>query len=212
MRRTASFALVVTSLFTLGGAGALAAQQQTPAQAAPQQAAPQQPRPTHPILLGAPPARPEDVSSIDAIVKALYDVISGDSGQARDWNRMRSLFVPGGKLMPLGRRPDGSTGLRVMEVNDYIALSGPQLEAVGFREREIARRTEQFGHMAHVFSTYEGTLTTRNQTIRGINSIQLMNDGTRWWVMNVFWEAESPTLQLPPEYLTTPPPTVRAQP
>ena len=37
-------------------------------------------------------ANPADVASIDAIMKAVYDVISGDAGQKRDWDRFRSLF------------------------------------------------------------------------------------------------------------------------
>ncbi|MBA3891062.1 MAG: hypothetical protein H0X64_11080, partial [Gemmatimonadaceae bacterium] len=99
-----------------------------------------------PVVVLVPAAAPADVASIDAIITALYDVISGPAGQPRDWNRMRSLFIPGGRLMPTGVR-QGATALRVYEVNDYIALSGPQLERVGFRERELARRIEQFGHI-----------------------------------------------------------------
>ena len=147
-------------------------------------------------------AAPGDVASIDAIVTALYDVISGPAGQPRNWNRMRSLFIPGGRLMPTGAR-QGARVMRVLEVNDYIAMSGPQLERVGFRERELARRTEQFGHIAHVFSTYEGRTETDATVIRGINSIQLMNDGTRWWVVSVYWEAEGPDNPLPAKYLTS---------
>ncbi|MGK2934425.1 MAG: hypothetical protein ACSLFE_04180 [Gemmatimonadaceae bacterium] len=154
-----------------------------------------------PVIVTAPRAAAADVESIDAIITALYDVISGGVGQARNWNRMRSLFVPGGKLMPTIPRPDSSIGMRILSVNDYIAGSGPQLERVGFREREIARRVEQFGHIAHVFSTYEGRTETDSAVIRGINSIQLMNDGTRWWVVSVFWEAERPNNPLPPRYL-----------
>jgi hypothetical protein len=159
------------------------------------------PAPTHPLIVGAPAAAPADVESIDAIVAALYDVISGPAGQARDWNRMRSLFVPGGRLMPTGPRGGGGFGLRVMEVNDYIALSGPLLERVGFREVELARRTERYGQIAHVFSTYEGTMETEPTVTRGINSIQLMNDGSRWWIVSVFWDAERPDNPLPAEYL-----------
>ncbi|MEX1185657.1 MAG: hypothetical protein WEA80_03625 [Gemmatimonadaceae bacterium] len=154
-----------------------------------------------PVIVTAPRAAAADVESIDAIISALYDVISGGVGQARNWNRMRSLFVPGGKLMPTIPRPDSTIGMRILGVNDYIAVSGPQLERVGFREREIARRVEQFGHIAHVWSTYEGRIETDSTMIRGINSIQLMNDGTRWWVVSVFWEAERPNLPLPPQYL-----------
>lgn len=155
-----------------------------------------------PVVVLVPPAAPADVESIDAIITALYDVISGPVGQARNWNRMRSLFIPGGRLMPTGAR-QGARVMRVLEVNDYIAMSGPQLERMGFRERELARRTEQFGHIAHVFSTYEGRSEADGMVIRGINSIQLMNDGTRWWVVSVYWEAEGPDNQLPAKYLTS---------
>lgn len=153
-----------------------------------------------PVIVLVPPAAPSDVESIDAIITALYDVISGPAGQPRNWNRMRSLFIPGGRLMPTGTR-QGTKTMRVLEVNDYIALSGPQLERTGFRERELARRTEQFGHIAHVFSTYEGRAEAEGMAVRGINSIQLMNDGTRWWVVSVLWEAERPETPLPAKYL-----------
>lgn len=166
------------------------------------QATPQPPA-VMPVIVTSPRADTADVGSIDAIIAALYDVISGGIGQARNWNRMRSLFIPGGKLMPTVPRPDSSIGMRVLSVNDYIAVSGPQLERVGFREREIARRAEQFGHIAHVWSTYEGKTATDSTTIRGINSIQLLNDGKRWWVVSVFWEAERANLPLPPKYLRT---------
>jgi hypothetical protein len=155
----------------------------------------------HPVVISVPAANPADVGSIDAIITALYDVISGPAGQARDWNRMRSLFIPGGRLMPAGPRPNGETGIRLFEVNDYVALSGAYLERVGFQEREIARRTEQFGHMAHVFSTYHGTMETEPTEIRGINSIQLISDGGRWWIISVFWEAERDDNPLPARYL-----------
>ncbi len=180
-------------------AAALASPTTAAAQAAPAPAA------VMPVVNTRPPAAPADVASIDAIVAALYDVISGPVGQARNWNRMRSLFIPDGRLMPTGQRPDGSAAMRLLGVNDYIAVSGPQLERVGFRERELARRVEQFGHIAHVWSTYEGRTETDSTVIRGINSIQLMNDGTRWWVVSVFWEAERPEMPLPPRYLRNEP-------
>jgi hypothetical protein len=122
-------------------------------------------------------------------------------GQKRDWNRMRSLFVPHARLMPVGQRPNGSVAVRLMEVNDYIATSGSYLETNGFREREIARKTDQFGHIVHVWSTYEGRMETDGTVLRGINSIQLMNDGTRWWVVAVYWEHERPDMPLPAQYL-----------
>ena len=146
-----------------------------------------------------------DVASMEAIVKALYDVISGPAGQKRDWNRMRSLFIPGARLIPTGPRPTGDSGLRVMDVEGYIAGAANYLETKGFFEREIARRTERFGHIAHVFSTYESRHTGGDPApfSRGINSIQLLDDGKRWWIVTVFWDAEREGNSLPIEYLNT---------
>lgn len=171
-----------------------------PAPALYAQAAPQQPVP-HPVGISATAAKPEDVASIDAIIKALYDVISGPVGARRDWDRMRSLFIPGGKLIPTGTRPNGSTGMRLLEVNDYIAVTGPVLERIGFREREISRRVDEYGPIAHVFSTYEGRAEADTVPTRGINSIQLVNDGNRWWVVSVYWAAETAARPIPRQYL-----------
>lgn len=159
------------------------------------------PPPAQPVNFNVPAAAEQDVASIDAIVAALYDVISGPIGQARDWNRLRSLFVPTARMMPVGVRPDGSAGMRMLLVNDYVAASGQLLVEKGFTEKELARRSEQFGNIAHVFSTYEGTLEGDDHAMRGINSIQLMHDGKRWWIVSLMWEAENPKLSLPKQYL-----------
>ena len=98
-------------------------------------------------------------------------------------------------------RADGSVGIRLLAVNDYVALSGPLLVERGFRERELARRTERFGHLAQVFSTYEGTVAAGGAPIRGINSIQLMHDGRRWWIVSLAWAPETASQPLPQAYL-----------
>lgn len=149
-------------------------------------------------------AEASDVASIDAIITALYDVISGPAGQTRDWARFRSLFVPGARLIPTGRGPDGAAHHRIMTPEEYARNSGPFLERTGFREREIAQRREEFGNIAHVFSTYESHFTDQGQarTARGINSIQLFNDGQRWWVVTIFWDSERPDQPIPQKYLS----------
>jgi len=158
---------------------------------------------------------PSDVDSIDHIVAAVYDVISGPAGQKRDWERMRSLFIPGARLMPTspvrpqGTPPDapprGDEPLKtnVLDVEGYITRGGPYLEEHGFFERESARRVESYGHIAHVWSTYESRHKADDPKpfARGINSIQLMNDGARWWVVGIFWEQETPRTQIPSKYL-----------
>lgn len=160
------------------------------------------PQVNQPVLLAVPPANPADVASIDAIIHALYDVISGPAGQARDWNRFRSLFVPGGMLVPTGGQANGARSVRLMSPSDYVATSGSRLAEIGFREREIARREEQYGSIAHVFSTYESYRGAETEPFaRGINSIQLLNDGSRWWILTVYWQGESQAVPLPAKYL-----------
>lgn len=150
-----------------------------------------------------PIASASDVASMDSIVAALYDVISGPAGKKRDWDRMRSLFTPGARLIPTGKRQSGEIGSRVLTVEDYINGSTKALEENGFFEKEVARRVENFGNIAHVFSTYESRHKAEDPKpfARGINSIQLMNDGKRWWIVTVFWQAEGPDNPLPEKYL-----------
>ena len=149
----------------------------------------------------------KDVASMDAIVASLYDVISGPAGQKRDWDRMRSLFVPGARLIPASRQQaTGLIGTRVLDVEGYISTSGASLEKNGFFEKEVARQIEIFGNIAHVFSTYESRRNADDvkPIARGINSIQLMNDGKRWWVVTIFWQAEGPDNPIPAQYLPKP--------
>lgn len=147
--------------------------------------------------------RTSDVSSVDALVAALYDVISGPAGQKREWDRMRSLFVPGAKMMPIVPEKNGGFAVRQLSVEDYVTRAGLRLESEGFFEREIARRTERFGNLVHVFSTYESRHKPEDKApfARGINSLQLMYDGKRWWILSIAWESERPDNPIPKESL-----------
>jgi hypothetical protein len=149
-----------------------------------------------------PAARPADVASMGAIIEAVYDVISGPKGQARDWNRMRSLFVPGARLISARTgKDDGLTTAHVMSVEDYIQVGDPLLKKDGFFEREAHRTEERFGNIAQVFSTYESRHEANAKPFqRGINSFQLLFDGHRWWVVTIYWQAERADLPIPKEY------------
>jgi len=155
-----------------------------------------------PAIPMAPVANAADVASPDAIVSALYDVISGPAGK-RDWNRFRSLFLADARLIPAGPLKSGTTSPRVLSTEGYAALVTPYFEANGFFEKEVARRSERFGSVLHAFSTYESRHKADDATpfARGINSIQLFFDGTRWWVVTVLWQQETPEVRLPKEFL-----------
>ena len=149
-------------------------------------------------------ADPADVASIDAIMKSVYDVISGAAGEKRDWERFRTLFHKDARLIPSGKNPNtGVYGARALSPEDYIKRNESFFEKEGFFEREIARHTEVYGNIAHVFSSYEAfkTRADKKPFMRGINSFQLINDGKRWWVMTIFWQAETPENPIPKKYL-----------
>ena len=147
-----------------------------------------------------------DVESIDAIIAATYDVISGPASKPRDWERERSLFYPGARLMPtatVAGSNDVELAPQILDVEGYIARVEPLFEKSGFYETEIARRVESFGSIAHVWSTYESRRDPSDPEpfMRGINSIQLFNDGRRWWVLSIYWQHESTQQPLPKQYL-----------
>lgn len=159
--------------------------------------------------VASPPApRPDDVGSVDAIIGALYDVISGPAGEVRDWERFRSLFVPGARLVPVGPPPDDREApprAFFMSVEDYVERSGPLLEERGFFEREIGRVEERFDHIAHAFSTYESRWSRDGEVFqRGINSIQLLWDGERWWIVHIMWRGVGPDVEIPERYRERP--------
>jgi hypothetical protein len=148
-------------------------------------------------------ARAADVASVDGILAALYDVISGPAGKPRDWERLHSLFAPEGKMAAVGPRPNGAFGMRSMTVDDYIGRVTKPFAENGFYETELARSSETFGQIVHVFSTYESRHAPADARPfqRGINSIQLYHDGSRWWIVSLLWRAEDDKLPLPERYL-----------
>lgn len=148
-------------------------------------------------------ANPADVSSVDAIMKAVYEVISGDAGQKRDWDRFRSLFHKDARLIPSGKNQQGVVGARAFTPEEYIERSSPFMEKEGFFEKEIARRMDSYGNIAQVFSTYQSfhKADDKKPFARGINSFQLLFDGKRWWVVTIYWQGETPENLIPKQYL-----------
>ena len=153
------------------------------------------------------PAIPEpdtaDVESIDAILTAVYDVISGPASEERDWDRLLSLFVPGARLMPTAMTPDGEIVVRVMSPLDYSERAADFFRRPGgFFEKEIGRKTEIYGNIAHAFSAYASFREGEDEPfMRGINSFQLLHQKDGWRIVSIFWDSERPDNPIPEEYL-----------
>ena len=148
-----------------------------------------------------PSADPADVATIDGIVAAYYEVVSGPAGQPRDWARDSTLHHPAALILIPGTGADGETTLRSTDLAGFHAQSGGLVEA-GFFEHEIARRTERHGAVAHVWSTYEWRQTEDGPVGgQGVNSIQLAHDGSRWWIVSWMFDGRADAPPVPEPYL-----------
>jgi hypothetical protein len=150
-----------------------------------------------------PEARPGDVDTVEHLLAAVYDVISGPAGQPRDWDRFRSLFYPGvARMVPSGRNPAGNVFARSVTPEDYIVRATAVFEKEGFFESSIANRIEVWDHMAAAWSTYESRHAKDEKPFaRGINSFQFIHDGKRWWVVTIYWEGEDSAHPILEKYL-----------
>ncbi len=156
----------------------------------------------------AAPAAPADAASVDAIIVALYESVSHPSDREPNWDRMRAICLPVGMFIPPKKASeDIFTVLDVDAFEERVKKGAAAMkakgEASGFSEREISRRTDCFGNVCQIFSTYEARRAPSDDKpfVRGINSIQLVRDGRRWWIASVVWDTERPDNPIPPDYL-----------
>ncbi len=162
--------------------------------------------PTRPPV-GRPDSGAIDGASPDAILTALYESVSHPDGVEPDWKRMRAIFMSVGVLIP-PKRPteDIFTVVDVDGFRDRVRESAANAkkkgESTAFFEKEVARRLDCFGNVCQAFSTYEARRSPSDEKpfVRGINSIQLLNDGKRWWVASVAWDTERPNNPIPAQY------------
>jgi len=145
-------------------------------------------------------ADPKDVSTIDGIIKAFYQTISGGKGIERQWSRDKTLYIPDVRFVGMSES-GGKIRASVMNHSQYVNGSNEFFVNEGFTEKEIGRVTRKFGNIAHVFSTYEFMTEGKTEKTRGVNSIELYWDGTRWWISSASWDEERPNNPIPKEFL-----------
>ena len=144
------------------------------------------------LLAAAATASAADLAGIDAAIRGVYEVISGQPGQKRDFDKMRSLFAPGATLKAIGPK-----GLHGGTLEDYISRNKDVLEREGFTERELGRRVEVWGGLATAWSAYDGRTANGSFHERGINSFQLVKIDGKWLVASILWQEETPANPLP---------------
>jgi hypothetical protein len=137
--------------------------------------------------------------TLDDLVKALDEAVSGPTD--KDRTCMRQLLIPEARLIPVSKGKDGSIAPHILSLDDWIA----RVKASGrkeFYEVQVKYPTDVYGHVAHLWSTYEVRPTPEGKPdIRGINSIQAYFNGSEWKVVEILWQAETPEEPIPSKYL-----------
>jgi len=145
------------------------------------------------------------LKSVDGVIHALYDAISGPAGHERDWNSFRALFAENARMyISVPDKDNGGVALKTITPEQYAERNKTRLSDIGFNEDELYRITNTYGAGAQVFSTYESHYTNQNgeeEISQGINSIQLFFDGERYYVVSIFWDANAKDIQVPERYL-----------
>jgi hypothetical protein len=145
----------------------------------------------------------DNVSTLNGIMKAYYDVVSVKKGEKVSYERDSLLHYPDVKVGWVATNKNNKIGFKYVSLKEYHRLSDPYLEKDGFFEKEISRKVEQFGGLYHVWSTYESRTTPGGKiNERGINSIELFFDGTRFWILGWFFDSERKNNPIPAKYLT----------
>lgn len=130
-----------------------------------------------------------DTESTKSIIDAAYRLISGRKGEERDWVTWRTLHDAGARLIPIEGEGDSRIA-KVLTPDQFISTRSAIFATVDFFEWETERREEQYGRLAQVWSSYLAASEPGGRPIRrGINSFQLWNDGKRWWILSVAWDA-----------------------
>jgi hypothetical protein len=139
----------------------------------------------------------DDVDSIDGVITALYDVISGPAG-ARDWERFSSLYKEQATMGAISETKDGTLRYVSMTPDEYRQRNDEYFKKNGFWEEEIARQVFQFGEITTVHTSYKiKSAEDGKVTRRGVNTVQLVYDRDRWWITNITWNNERDDNRIP---------------
>jgi hypothetical protein len=132
----------------------------------------------------------KDVLTIDGIIKAFYEVVSGEAGEKRQWERDLSIHNPNAIYSYLDNI-NGELKQVTISLKDFHKETDAMVMEQAFYESEINREVRIFGNIAHVWSTYETRLIKNGPVARrGINSIQLFFENGKWSIVSLIFERE----------------------
>lgn len=144
----------------------------------------------------------EHLTTVEGVVNTVFETISSPRGVERDWDKYRELFFPDARVFS-ARLVHGTSIVGGTTVDQFIESERKYLLGSGYFEKPVNMKVEQFGHIAQVRSIYESRRRAEDEKpyTRGIYSIQLVETGGRWWILNILWQAEDQENPIPEEYL-----------
>jgi hypothetical protein len=151
-----------------------------------------------------PKANPADVASIESTVRAFFSAISAPAGGKIDRNRLRSLFVPGGRIVDMREQSSSHPpDIYLFTPEEYAAMSDSHTVTKGFFDSNPGNQVESFGVIAHVYARFESRSNPGDAEpfARGIKSFELLNSGGRWYIVQAYWDWERPDNPIPERYL-----------
>ena len=138
-------------------------------------------------------------ATLDQLITAIDASITGPAN--KDRTCFRDLFLPNARLIPIRIGADGKATPVILNVDGWINAVAKRGDTV-LTEHQLKVKTETWAHVAHLWSTYETKIGTDNKPAdRGINSIQAIFDGKRWQIIEITWQAETPSDPVPEKYL-----------
>lgn len=150
-----------------------------------------------------------DVESPEALSDAAYEALNREPGENFNWERFRSLHLPGALLIPNAEQTEGEQ--RVLSVDDFVAwidgwyeanvpIGSPQDQ--GFVEEGIHVVKNEYGDVVQLMSTYVKRFHGSEDILgRGINAMTMVFDGDRWWIAATAWDEENGAGPIPAQYL-----------
>jgi hypothetical protein len=149
---------------------------------------------------------PPDHSTVGGVMAELYASVTRAPGKPFEWERLRAIMLPGAVMLPQRRQTQGAN--RIMSVDDFINWIDAGWKPIigtdrdrGFFERQTNLVVEEYGDIAHAFTTYEkGPYEPRQIQGRGINAVQLVKRDGRWYILSITWDEENTAGPLPEKY------------
>lgn len=137
------------------------------------------------------------VKTIDGTINETYKIITGERGEKRNWEAFRQLFTGDAQLSVLTHDSLGRGILTTYSLEEFVRIGMKYYEKDGFIEYPLKTIINEYNGIANVFQSYYAKENEFEE--EGVNSLQLIFDGKRWWITSILWTSDINGIKLPKE-------------